>query len=148
MPEIVIQIGGRDFTVACQEGEEPFLRAAAQMLDTEASVVLGQIGRMPSERMLLMAGLMLADKTAGLEEDLQRAEETLRARDRALADAEERLAERARRISELESAPPPDPEQVSVPVIPADVSDSLAEIAARAEALALELEEGGAGQDD
>ena len=84
---------------------------------------------------------------AGLEEDLQRAEDTLRARDRALADAEERLADRARRIAALEEAPRPDPEQVSVPVIPADVSDSLAEIAARAEALALELEEGGADQD-
>ena len=140
MPEIVIQIGGRDFTVACQPGEEPFLRAAAQMLDTEASVVIGQIGRMPSERMLMMAGLMLADKTAGLEEDLQKAEEALRARERALSDAEERLAERARRIAELENAPAPEPEQVSVPVIPAAVSDSLAEIAARTEALALEVE--------
>lgn len=141
MPEIVIQIGGRDFTVACQSGEEPFLRAAAQMLDVEASVVIGQIGRMPSERMLMMAGLMLADKTAGLEEDLQKAEESLRARDRALSDAEERLAERARRIAELENAPAPQPEQVPVPMIPAAVSDSLAEIAARAEALALEVEE-------
>jgi cell division protein ZapA len=111
------------------------------MLDTEASVILGQIGRMPSERMLLMAGLMLADKTAGLEEDLQKAQETIAARERALADAEQRLADRARRISDLETAPPPDPEQVSVPVIPSSVTDSLAELAARAEALALELEE-------
>ncbi len=144
MPEIEIEIGGRTFTVACQAGEEPFLRAAAHMLDTEASVVLGQIGRMPSERMLLMAGLMLADKTAGLEEDLQKAEETIRARDRALSDAEQRLADRARRIAEMEEAPAPDPEQVSVPVIPSAVSDSLAEIAARAEALALEVEDGDA----
>ena len=47
----------------------------------------------------------------------------------------------SRRISDLETAPPPDPEQVSVPVIPSSVTDSLAELAARAEALALELEE-------
>ena len=141
MPEIEIHIGGRPFSVACQAGEEPFLQAAARMLDTEASVILGQIGRMPSERMLLMAGLMLADKTAGLEEDLQKAQETIAARERALADAEQRLADRARRISDLETAPPPDPEQFSVPVIPSSVTDSLAELAARAEALALELEE-------
>ena len=51
------------------------------------------------------------------------------------------LLHTARRITALEAAPPPDPEQVSVPVIPSDVTDSLAEIAARAEALALELEE-------
>ena len=83
----------------------------------------------------LVAGHQVA---SGL--DLQRAEEVVRTRDRALSDAEQRLAERARRIEELEAAPPPDPEQVSVPVIPAGVTDSLAEIAARAEALALEVE--------
>lgn len=143
MPDIEIEIGGRSFTVSCQSGEEPFLQSAAKMMDTEASVILGQIGRMAPERMLLMAGLMLADKTAGLEEDLQRSEETLRARERSLADAEDRLTARARRISELETAPPPDPEQVPVPVIPSSVTDSLAELAARAEAMALELEDAG-----
>jgi len=141
MPDIEIEIGGRSFAVSCQPGEEPFLQAAARMLDTEATVILGQIGRMAPERMLLMAGLMLADKTAGLEEELQRAEEALRARDQSLAEAEERLERRARRIADLEEAPPPDPEQVSVAVVPTSVTDSLAELAARAEALALELEE-------
>ncbi len=141
MPEIIVEIGGRDFTVACQPGEEPFLQSAARMLDTEAAVVLGQIGRMPAERMLLMAGLMLADKAAGLEEDLQRAEAAIKDRDDALAQAEDRLAKRARRIAELEEAPPPDPAEVPVAVIPSAVADSLAEIAARAESLALELEE-------
>ena len=131
MPEISINIGGRSFAVSCQPGEEPYLKAAAKMLDTEATVILGQIGRMAPERMLLMAGLMLADKTAGLEEDLQRAEETLRARDRSLADAEDRLERRARRIAE----------QVSVAVVPSAITDSLAELAARAEALALEFED-------
>ncbi len=70
MPNLSISIGGREFEVACQEGEEHFLQSAAQMLDTEAAVLLDQIGRMPEGRMLLMAGLMLADKTAGLQEQL------------------------------------------------------------------------------
>ncbi len=33
MPEVQIKIGGRPFQVACQEGEEHFLQAAAQLLD-------------------------------------------------------------------------------------------------------------------
>jgi len=142
MPDIEIEVGGRNFAVSCQPGEEPYLKAAARMIDTEASVILGQVGRMAPERMLLMAGLMLADKTAGLEEELQRAEEALRARDSSLAEAEERLERRARRIAELEEAPPPEPEQVPVPLVPGTLTDSLAELAARAEALALALEEG------
>ena len=73
MPEVKIEIGGREFDVACQTGEEHFLRTAAGYLDVEAQVLVGQIGRIPAERMLLMAGLMLADKMAGLEDKLRAA---------------------------------------------------------------------------
>ena len=79
MPEVRISIGGRDFDVACQEGEEHFLHAAANLLDAEASSLLSQIGRMPEPRMLLMAGLMLADKTAGLDDQLKKLEEKVAA---------------------------------------------------------------------
>jgi cell division protein ZapA len=70
MPEITIHIGGRDFQVVCKEGEEPFLQSAAGLLDTEAQALTGAMGRIPESRMLLMAGLMLADKTASLEDQL------------------------------------------------------------------------------
>ena len=59
MPEVQIQIGGRPFNVACQEGEEHFLQAAAGLLDNEARTLMDQIGRLPEARMLLMAGLIL-----------------------------------------------------------------------------------------
>lgn len=123
MAEMRISIGGRDFEVACQEGEEPFLRAAARLLDTEASSLISQIGRIPETRMLLMAGLMIADKAAGLEDQLRAAEER--------ATLAERVAATARS----------NPERIEVPVIPGIVTDTLAEIAARAEALAARLEE-------
>ena len=118
-----VTIGGRDFDVACQPGEEHFLSAAASLLDAEASVLISQIGRMPEARMLLMSGLMLADKTAGVEDQLRAA-----------------LA----RVAELEAeiaAARENPARVEVPVIPAAVSETLAEIAARAEALTDKVEE-------
>jgi cell division protein ZapA len=127
MPEITIAIGGRDFEVACQTGEEHFLRSAAAMLDSEAAVLAAQIGRLPEVRMLLMAGLMLADKTAGMEDQLN--------------EAEGRMSALEAELNALKQAPPPAPERIEVPVIPASVSDSLAEIAARAEALAAAVEE-------
>jgi cell division protein ZapA len=77
MPDITIEIGGRHFEVACQEGEEPYLHAAASLLNEEATALAAQIGRTPEPRMLLMAGLMLADKTAGLQEKLAKAEAEL-----------------------------------------------------------------------
>lgn len=72
MPNVTISVGGREFEVACQAGEEDFLQSAARMLDTEATVLVDQIGRMPEGRMLLMAGLMLADKTAGIQDQLRK----------------------------------------------------------------------------
>ena len=50
MPDVTVQIGGREFSVACQSGEEPFLHSAARMLDTEAQTLLAQIGRVPEAR--------------------------------------------------------------------------------------------------
>lgn len=127
MPQVEIVIGGRSFEVACQEGEEPFLRSAALMLDTEASSLSAHIGRMPEARMLLMAGLMLADKTAGLEDRVR--------------EADAKIEELNIRVAEASARGAPVAERVEVPVIPAHVTDTLAEIAARAEALAAMVEE-------
>jgi len=44
-------------------------------------------------------------------------------------------------VEELENAPKPEPDRIEVPVIPDSVKDTLAEVAARAEALAEQVEE-------
>lgn len=124
MAEIKVSIGGRDFDVACQEGEEHYLRTAAKLLDDEAQVLSQQVGRMPEARMLLMAGLMLADKTASVEDHA--------------AEIQARLDEREAELSALRQA---GPEKIEVPVVPQSVTDTLAELAARAEALAASVEE-------
>lgn len=127
MPEVTIQIGGRGFDVSCQEGEETFLQSAAKMLDDEAQVLSDQIGRMPESRMLLMAGLMLADKTAGTEDKIRK--------------LEAKLAEVQAELQTLRTMPQPEPERIEVAVVPPSVTDTLAELAARAEALASVIEE-------
>ena len=127
MPEVEIQIGGRCFEVACQEGEEHYLQSAARMLDTEASALTGQIGRLPEARMLLMAGLMLADKTAGVEDKLR--------------EMQAQVADLEGELLRMRDMPTPEPNRVEVPVVPESLTDSLAELAARAEALAAEVEE-------
>ncbi len=127
MPEVTIHIGGRAFQVACQDGEEQYLLSAAKMLDDEAQVLSDQIGRMPESRMLLMAGLMLADKTAAVEDKIKA--------------TEAKLAERDAEIDNLNARPVPEPDRIEVPVVPDSVTDTLAELAARAEALAASLEE-------
>lgn len=126
MPEQSITIGHKEFQVSCQPGEEAFLISAAEMLDAEARELLNQIGRVPAERMLLMAGLMLADKTA-------EAGDKLRAAEREIASLRDE-------ISRLHARPAPEPRTIEVPVIPDSVTDTLAELVARAEAVADDLD--------
>lgn len=117
MPELDVMIGGRSFQVSCQPGEEHFLRSAAAMLDVEATPLTAQLGRLPETKLLLMAGLMLADKTAAIEDEAR----VLRAR-----------------VAELEARPIATRD---VAVIPPQVIETLAEIAARAEAIAAKVAE-------
>ena len=122
MPEVTIHIGGRAFEVACQEGEEHFLHSAAKMLDDEAQALAAQIGRLPETRMLLMAGLLLADKTAAGQD--------------RIAEVEAELAKAHQEIEMLKSSGTAEPKIVEVDVIPPHVTDSLSALADRAEALA------------
>ena len=79
MPEVDINIGGKNFSVACQIGGERYLEAAAAALNAEAKKLGDQISKISDSRMLLMAGLMLADKTADMNDKLTQAEEKLSA---------------------------------------------------------------------
>ncbi|MDZ4312847.1 MAG: cell division protein ZapA [Cypionkella sp.] len=120
MPDLDISIGGRNFTVSCQPGEEHFLRGAANMLDAEAAPLVAQMGRLPESRMLLMAGLMLADKTAAVEDENRQLK---------------------LKLAEIESRPQPEREKLEVAVVPPGLREALAEIAARAEAMAASVED-------
>ncbi len=117
MAELNVQIGGRSFTVACQDGEEHFLQTAAAMLDREAQPLIAQMGRITEAKMLLMAGLLLADRTASVEDQCRQLQVKV-------AELEARAATR-----------------VEVAVIPPMVQDIMADIAARADALADALDD-------
>ena len=120
MAEVDFSIGHKSYTLACQEGEERLLKRAAALLDTEAQAILGQAGRMPEPRLLLLAGLMLADRTSALKD---------------------RAASAERELARLKS----NPQRVEVPVVPDSLAEAMAELAARAEALAQKAEDQQAG---
>ncbi|MDG0985267.1 MAG: cell division protein ZapA [Planktomarina sp.] len=127
MPEVTIKIGQRPYTVNCPAGEEPQLQKAREALDAEASSLLAQVGRVPEAQMLLMSGLMLADRTLALQDQLRQAQEAL---EQAQRSAHEIAPEIKTVIKEVE-----------VPVVPPALLESLAELSARAEAAADDLEE-------
>ena len=110
MPELEITIGGRSYAVACQEGEELHLQTAAAALNAEAETVVEGAGRIPESRMLLMAGLMLADKIAAVAEVERASEEKVSAMQKKLRAAEGKVAELEAAAGAQLPLAPPEPE--------------------------------------
>ena len=123
MPEVEIEIGGRRFEVACQPGEEDYLISAATALDKEAASIGDQLGRLSESRMLLMAGLMLADQAGNLKEKLAKSD----------ADLTAAISEISRLNAELSSSSIPGNENAA---LCAEFEKTLTDIAEKAERLA------------
>ena len=143
MPEMDVAVGGRSFTVACQEGEEPYLEAAAQMLDREAQTLLQSGVRLPADRMLLMAGLMLADKALSADEELRALDRRIAAQSREIEQLQAGAAA-ARPDPAPAPAPAPEVREVEVvrDVVPERLVTRMEALADRAEALAGQMAEG------
>ena len=62
MGEITVQIGGRGYPLACRDGEEPHLTELARHLQAKADELHGALGTMSEPRLLLMAGILVADE--------------------------------------------------------------------------------------
>lgn len=61
MSNVTITIGGRQFTVACAEGEEGHVGDLGRMIDAKLTS-MGDLSGQSEPRMLLFAALLLADE--------------------------------------------------------------------------------------
>jgi cell division protein ZapA len=127
MPEVTIKIGDRPFKVACPAGEENQLEAASAKLNVEAKVLIAHSGRVPESQMLLMSGLMLADRAIALEEKVKAAEVEMN----SLRQSNKNITPEIKTVIK----------EVKVTAVPEELLESLAELSARAEAAADDLEQ-------
>ena len=58
MTEFDIIIGGRTFSVACDNEEQEKVKDAALLINEEAETIQAQLGRLPESKMLLLSSLM------------------------------------------------------------------------------------------
>ena len=94
---IDLSIAGRTYQVACREGEEESLRAAARLVDGKAREALAGLGTLSEARQFLFASLLLADQLmdknpeaalpAGPDPALAERAEALASRLESLADS-------------------------------------------------------------
>ena len=75
MAHVIVQVNGRPYTMQCPEGEEAHLRDLAELLDSEVTRVKQSVGNVGDIRMLVMAGLMVADRLSEAIQKIQALEE-------------------------------------------------------------------------
>lgn len=78
MGQVVVEVNDRPYTMNCSDGEEEHLMELAQLLDSEVSTIKRSVGQVGDIRLLMMAGLVIADKLSealrkieGLQDEVQ-----------------------------------------------------------------------------
>jgi cell division protein ZapA len=72
MSQVVVQVNVRPYVMQCPDGEEEHLRELAKLLDAEVLRIKSNVGAVGDIRLLVMAGLMVADR---LSESVKRIED-------------------------------------------------------------------------
>jgi cell division protein ZapA len=115
MAQVIVSIADNPYTMNCPDGEEDHLQDLARLLDTEVQRIRRSVGSVGEIRLLVMSGLMVADR---LSEAIKRIEElegqhaalreARQTAQREKADAEivfaEKLEEAAKRLDDLSRA--------------------------------------------
>jgi cell division protein ZapA len=94
MAQVTLRINGYAYTVGCKDGEEQHLNAMAAELDRRIESVKLGAGQSGESRMLVMAGLLLADELFELRQRLAAAD------GRNGADNGARLGRRLNRVAQ------------------------------------------------
>jgi cell division protein ZapA len=101
---IDLTIAGRSYQVACREGEEDNLRAAARLVDGKSREALAGLGTLSEARQFLFASLLLADQLIDKSPDAAAVAATPALPDPALVERAEALANRLELLAaQLES---------------------------------------------
>lgn len=92
MSHVNVTINGRQYRMACEEGQERRLLQLADSMESRIEGLRGKFGEIGDARLTVMAALMIADELLDANQRIGRLEEQLN----ALQDARYAAAERAK----------------------------------------------------
>jgi cell division protein ZapA len=95
MAQINATIAGRQFRLACEDGQEEHLQALAENLDARIAELRKKFGEIGDTRLTVMAALMVSDEMTEAARKIRRMEEELS----ALQDARVVASDRAKAAS-------------------------------------------------
>jgi len=79
MPQVNVTINGRQFRMACEDGQEEHLTRLARELDGRIETLRGKFGEIGDTRLTVMAALTIADELGEMRSRLRRLEDELMA---------------------------------------------------------------------
>lgn len=79
MSQVTLEINGRNYTVACDDGEEEHLRELSEYVNKHVTDLAGAIGQVGDSRLLLMTSLMVSDELADALQKISELEDTVAA---------------------------------------------------------------------
>lgn len=93
MAQVGIKINGRDYRIACEDGQESHLSSLARYLDGKVSELVEEVGQIGDTSLMVMAGLLVTDELSDLREELEDTRnQAARDTQTAIDDTEDKLA--------------------------------------------------------
>ena len=69
MAQVDVSVNGQSYRIACEDGQEDRLVDLAAMVDEKVLELVNQIGQVGSNRLLVMAALIIADELVDLKNE-------------------------------------------------------------------------------
>lgn len=71
MPEVNVEINGRKYRMACEEGQEAHLMGLAERFNRHIDAFKGDFGEIGDNRLTVMAGIAVLDELADAERRME-----------------------------------------------------------------------------
>ena len=72
MAEVDITINGRAYRISCKDGEEERIKSLASLINNQVQKLSEKIGQLGEARMILLASLVLLDKSDEVEKEAEK----------------------------------------------------------------------------
>jgi len=69
LAQVDLLVNGQSYRIACEDGQEDRLIDLAAMVDEKVAELVNQIGQVGSNRLLVMAALVIADELVDLKNE-------------------------------------------------------------------------------
>lgn len=75
MSDVMLTINRRAYQVACDDGQEDHVRGLGRLVEERVAELVGSMGQIGDQRLLVMASLLFADDAKGARESLKEAQD-------------------------------------------------------------------------